>query len=428
MKKTLILISFILLSSIAGYSQTTVNGGVYSNTTWTKTNSPYIVTGNLVVFDGVTLNIQPGVVVKFNSGSGLELRGKLNAIGTVSDSIVFTSNSSSPAMNSWNGITATATANPLGIGDQVTMEYCKGLYAHHFINLDLAYHGPYIFRHCYFAYNEKVNHDGGMPSTIFENCRFVSNNTALGSCQFDSRVSNSFFINNINGVNGIARVDSCYFTGNTGVALSPYGSAVGCKIVNNNIGVSSYFNNTNNTFKNNIIANNAIGIEILSYFNGSITFTGNSICNNSLYNVKLLTQNNADLSNNCWCTTDQAIIRSKIYDGYVNTAYGLVNFSPVSNNCAQNLLAINKADEPGTLAPKIYPNPFSQSAIFEFNNARKETYELVIFDLKGKPVKTITNINSNKVELQRQNMAAGLYFYQLRKKDGIVSTGKFIIE
>jgi len=51
----------ILLIAQSGKSQTTVSGGIYSNTTWTLANSPYVITGNIVVFPAATLTIEPGV-------------------------------------------------------------------------------------------------------------------------------------------------------------------------------------------------------------------------------------------------------------------------------------------------------------------------------------------------------------------------------
>ena len=63
MKKLLLLLVFLIgFTSI--YAQTNVSGGIFSNTTWTKANSPYIMTGPVVVFPNVTLTIEPGVVVK----------------------------------------------------------------------------------------------------------------------------------------------------------------------------------------------------------------------------------------------------------------------------------------------------------------------------------------------------------------------------
>ncbi len=77
----------ILLIVQCSKSQTTVSGGIYSNTTWTLANSPYVMTGNIVVFPSVTLTIEPGVEVRVqeNGQSGipyyLETRGTINMVG-----------------------------------------------------------------------------------------------------------------------------------------------------------------------------------------------------------------------------------------------------------------------------------------------------------------------------------------------------------
>ena len=329
MKVFLLLLS--ILASVA-YAQTNLSGGIYTSQTWTLAGSPYIVSGNLVVFEGVEITIEPGVTVQFDQSASLELRGKLTAIGTETDSIYFTSSQSSPTIGAWNGITVIGTTSPLGVGDQVTLEYSKGMYASVFINLDIAYHGPYNFKHCYFAYNGKVNEDGGSPSTNFDYCTFESNTQALDWCQFENRASHCYFYNNDVGLVGIEQVDTCYFSGHPDYAMAPYGVTTGCTIENNAIGVKTGFNAVNHTFVNNTVINNGVGLEISSFFNGSHTITGNTICNNSIYNVKLLTSNNADLGMNCWCSTDEGQIQSTIYDGYDNVAYGLDSLSPVLTN------------------------------------------------------------------------------------------------
>ena len=57
MKKLLMLLIF--LSGFANtYAQTNVSGGIFSNTTWSLANSPYIMTGPVVVFPNVTLTIE----------------------------------------------------------------------------------------------------------------------------------------------------------------------------------------------------------------------------------------------------------------------------------------------------------------------------------------------------------------------------------
>lgn len=77
---------------------------------------------------------------------------------------------------------------------------------------------------------------------------------------------------------------------------------------------------------------------------------------------------------------------------------------------------------------KLYPNPFNNSAIINIDIAVKlNNASISIFDILGKEVKTINNINKNEVILEKGEMSAGLYFYKLLNNSSEVSNGKFII-
>jgi len=305
------------------------------------------------------------------------------------------------------------------------MEYVKGMYALQFINMDIAYNGPYTFKHCYFSYNDNVNYDGGSPSVIWEQCKFVSNNTGLSSCQFYDRVSHSTFIGNGIGVNGIENIDSCLFTNNT-LAMQPYGSTIGCTIQNNVKGVVSDFNSVNNTFINNTVTNNGTGVEILRYFNGYINFTGNTICNNTGYNItrsSTFATNDADLSGNCWCSTDSAAIRAKIYDGYVNSSFGLVNFTPMATSCITVYLGVDEAPSQSTMQAVVFPNPFTGELRIAVENTQ-EPVEVILYDLTSRSI--MHESFTSAVTLNTEQLAKGIYIYQVRNGNTLLKSGKVI--
>ena len=74
-----------------------ISGDITSNTTWTTGNT-YILAGRIFINEGVTLTIEPGVVVKGEAGTGTNATalvvargGRLMAEGTASAPIIFTS-------------------------------------------------------------------------------------------------------------------------------------------------------------------------------------------------------------------------------------------------------------------------------------------------------------------------------------------------
>jgi hypothetical protein len=417
MKNQSALFSLLMLCFLACKAQTNVPSSLYSNTHWTTAGSPYIVSGNTVLFNTDTLIIDPGVTVKFNSGAGLEIRGFMYAFGIPGDTINFTSNDSNPHIGSWAGIKVITPNGTISRLNQVAMSYCKASYASFFLDLGGTINGPYIFKHSYFAYNDIVGSgcDGGVWPVIFDSCMFYGNNSGVGG----TTISNCSFINNVNGVAGVPQVYYCYFSGNTGIAAATYGATVGCTFVNNAVAYQNNFNGGNDTFINNYVVDNAIGVIITQqYFNGSENFTGNTLCNTT-FNIKLLTANPADLSHNCWCTTDSAAIRAKIYDGYVNNAYGQVSFTPMNISCAYALGEENIAINTNFIS--ITPNPFNDN--LNVKNSSGKSGDIIIYDLNGKVI--VNDQLTVSKEISTSFFSSGIYFYRAVIDGGIIQ-GKII--
>lgn len=76
----------------------------------------------------------------------------------------------------------------------------------------------------------------------------------------------------------------------------------------------------------------------------------------------------------------------------------------------------------------IYPNPFSNFAILEFENSKQEKHTLTLYNSLGQLVRQIDNINEEQVKIEKKNLTSGLYFFQLRNEVETVGTGKIIIE
>lgn len=71
---------------------TTVGGPISSDTTWTRTCSPYIVSSSVLVQEEATLSIESGTQVRFDAGKSLQVDGVLQADGQANAMIVFTAN------------------------------------------------------------------------------------------------------------------------------------------------------------------------------------------------------------------------------------------------------------------------------------------------------------------------------------------------
>jgi hypothetical protein len=104
-------ISFIQLALMAG-SQTLLPSAFNSDTILSKANSPFLIQGNLTTGTGTVLQIEPGVVIRFDAGASLTVNGKLYARGTREDSIYFVANSGS----AWQRINSSAA--------DIDLKYC----------------------------------------------------------------------------------------------------------------------------------------------------------------------------------------------------------------------------------------------------------------------------------------------------------------
>jgi hypothetical protein len=87
--KIIFLIHFLM--SFVLQAQVTVTGGNVRGI-WTKTDSPYNITGDVTIPAGDTLIIEAGVKIEFQGYYKIQIDGDLLALGHQEDSILFTMN------------------------------------------------------------------------------------------------------------------------------------------------------------------------------------------------------------------------------------------------------------------------------------------------------------------------------------------------
>ncbi|MBT8222002.1 MAG: multidrug transporter, partial [Eudoraea sp.] len=112
--------------------ETTVNlSGVYTQNLTLDPEVEYIVTGPVLMADGTTLTVPAGMTIKaepvgVNAYIAIQQGAQINAAGTASNPIVFTSNAGSPSSGDWGGLVicgrAPINSTAVGSTDTATSE------------------------------------------------------------------------------------------------------------------------------------------------------------------------------------------------------------------------------------------------------------------------------------------------------------------
>lgn len=278
-KTALICLAVLLSLSLprgATASSTDVSGIIATDTTWTLANSPYIVTGNVLVNSGVTLTIEPGVTVKFNSGKAIQIDGTLIARGTNAANITFTSNQTTPAAGNWGYIlfgnsSRDATYDTNGnytsgsILEYAVVEYAGGSgavqinYAHPFINYCTIRNNK---SSGIYAYYLSSNDFSGKLLKITNNT--ILNNTSSnggGICIYGAGYIGNSGYNDVTISNNIISYNKSSYGGGIYVSHAYYGDVtISNNIVSDNTssldGGGIYINWSSAIVSNNIISNN----------------------------------------------------------------------------------------------------------------------------------------------------------------------------
>lgn len=436
------------------FAQTSFQGGIYNNTTWTLANSPYHITGNVVVFPGKTLTIEPGVHVivdadsTFNTGNYItfEVRGNLVAQGTVNAPIIFTSTDASTYQN-WMGIYVKKTQGAtIDMNRFILTNAFYGIYADDGDGLQ------YNFENCIFRDNNYVfqmNSFLNFNNCIFQrngvgvamqlvsggvtasNCNFSDNFCAFTTLASPLQLSNCTFSNNVNTIIQCSgTIDSCNFLNNENGLIDVGGFTItNSQFYSNNTGISNISGATivNCDFafngvalrlgdacavSNSTLTENTVGITVTG--NNINQVVNNQICNNTQYNIENLTDKNFSINANCFCETDSTTIENLLFDGYDDITRGLMNYAIYDDSCASIVMYVTKIDldEPASLTELSSDFQLFQSTEFITVQAKNPIHSLQLINAMGQVVVSATP-NKNMFTIAPSNIAKGVYLIRI---------------
>ena len=91
------------------------------------------------------------------------------------------------------------------------------------------------------------------------------------------------------------------------------------------------------------------------------------------------------------------------------------------------LRVVPPTQETDKIKIEVFPNPFEAATTILLEDNNFTTLEVNIYNALGHLVKTISNQQGNSIEVQRDNLPAGTYFYQLKSDQQLLHTGKLIV-
>jgi hypothetical protein len=366
---------------------TDVAGIINSDTTWTKANSPYSLTGHVGVGSGVTLTIEPGVTVNLGAYF-LQVSGTLYARGSSLNNIIFISKTPSygniafvDGSNSWNEQTGSGSIIENAILSSTS--------------ISITNVSPKINNNTISA---AINIDGGSPAImnniitgdigVHSSSPKIDNNSIIGGINIGG--NSPIISNNIIKGGGVGNGVGIEFDGPYSIYISDniiYGCPIGVRargwaiiernlIINNDEGMEVLSSAIQ--IRDNTIADNSVAIRI-RYSAPTIIY--NNIQNNIQNSIHLESNlGDVNATYNWWGTADAQLIELTIHDSKNEPNVGAVDFVPflTAPNPEAPTTAFTPITTPTpTQSPSLSPSP-SQSPTTTPATPQAGLYEIAI--------------------------------------------------
>ncbi|RLD55658.1 MAG: hypothetical protein DRJ05_12615 [Bacteroidetes bacterium] len=472
----LILDSVILISKATKELSGSVQGTLFSDTT-------YIVTANIIINNGETLTIEPGTEIKFDGYYSLNISGMIISAGTPQEQILFTSNEVNPSAGNWVGIRFSGTTG--SILSNAVLEYGGGSQSSDLPLLKIS-NSNLLVDSCRVQYSNAAGIliTGGEPeirnSHINDVEGWALRVTADGSGNFlnnkiyncgpsaalvlrNGALAEGNWVFNNSGVGILCPVNegtpaiihkNVIYNNGTGILLNGGGKALinYNTIYNNDTEGIEIEENSESDVTGNIISSNNVGIEIEELSPSSVTISYNLVDNNNYDFINPPVGVGTIITNNQNGTPSDTY-----YNIFENPEFFSIDPTDITflhleesspaidagnpddldpDNTIRDMGAfpfglissINKNNsELGNYSVIPFPNPFSNKLYFEIDSCSPTEVELKIFDLFGICVKTIS-INNNiskKVfwdtkDQYGNTVSTGTYIYKIGNSSGII--------
>lgn len=322
----------------ADENSTNVEGVIYSDTTWTKAGSPYILSGLVGVASGVTLTIEPGVTVNLGEFS-LQVGGILIARGGSGEqNIIFISSTAAYGNIAFTNSSTNAPTGSTSIIENAILQSTS-------ISINNV--------------SLKVNNNTitGSINVDQQASPMISNNLIIGDIGVHSsspRIDHNSIVGGINigGDRPVISNNNVEGGGPAGIGINfdgpwngtitgniVYGCSTGISVrgagapftlVEKNLVIDNEKGMELSSFRlqvhNNTIADNSIGIMIRGQ---ELALHGNNIQNNRQNSIYLENNEyNIDATLNWWGTVEAQLINLTIHDKKNEPKLGTVTFVP----------------------------------------------------------------------------------------------------